>query len=188
MVGGLPGKKFDCARSSMVPAHANGLWPHVSDLRRWPAWFRDARGGGLARAEPLPTPPGTVDKLQPELGQRWRFAFTNGLEGDFRVTYWFEGAQLSLGLVPETRQGARGLEGLILDLDLFPRGDQTQVWFTALVLMEKGVHPGLLARWPKREVQGWVDGFHRHLLAEGPRLAQGITLRKQAEALKAPPP
>jgi hypothetical protein len=180
---GLPGKKFDLARTSVVHASANGLWPHVTDVARWPEWFRDASGRhGLAKAEKLPTPPGTVDPLQPELGQRWRLAFTNGFEGEFRVTYWLEPAQISLGLVKETRKASQGIEGLILDLDLFPRpGDVTQLWFCALVMMEKGVKPGFFARWPRREVQAWVDGFHERLVAQGPALAGGVKTRKEAE-------
>lgn len=186
MIGAGAGpRKLELLQASIVPAHANGLWPHLTDVARWTHWLRDASGQrGLARVEKLPHAPGAVDPRQPELGQRFRFHFTNGFVGEFQVTYWVEPAQISLGLVPATRQQARGVEGLIFDLDFFPQADggTTKVWFGATVLLERGFRSGLLAAWPKREVRAWVGGFHRRVAAEGPALAGDVRTRKQMEA------
>lgn len=176
-------RKLDLLKGSIVKAHANGLWPHLTDVTRWPAWLRDGRGrAGLASVEPLGQP-AVVDPLQPELGKRFRFRFTNGFEGEFQVTYWVEPAQISLGLVRETRLRSQGVDGMIFDLDFFPQADgTTKLWFGALVMLEKGFRPGLLASWPKRDVQAWVDGFHRRIVAEGPAMAGNVRTRKQMEA------
>lgn len=180
-------RKLDLLQGSIVGAHANGLWPHLTDLARWPHFLRDARGRGCVRAERLPNPEGQVDPLQPLLGTRWRLAFSNGFEGEFQVTYWSEPAQISLGLVPGTRRGPKGVEGMIFDLDFFPQPDgTTKLWFGALVMLEKGFRPGLFAAWPQREVQGWVQGFHDRVGSEGPGLAGGVRTRKQMEAAAAP--
>jgi hypothetical protein len=185
MLGRPPGpRKLDLTKGSLVQAHANGLWPHLTDVARWPSWLRSPNGRhGLASAVPLPTAQGSVDPLQPELGLRWQLAFTNGFEGEFRVTYWVEPAQISLGLVPGTAQGAQGVEGLIFDLDFFPQPDgSTKLWFGATVLLARDARPGLFAAWPKRTIASWVEGFHRRAIAEGPALAGGVRTRKQMEA------
>lgn len=180
---GVAGRKLDLTKGSIVTAHANGLWPHLTDVARWTHWLRDARGrSGLEHVDLL-TATGGVDPLQPELGRRFRFRFTNGFEGEFKVVYWQEPAQISIELVRETRKGARGLEGIIFDLDFFPQADgTTKVWFGALAMLEPGVRPGFLASWPKRDLQSWVDGFHRRVIAEGPGLAGDVRTRKQMEA------
>lgn len=175
MIGGGAGpRKLDLTRATNVRAHVDAMWPHVTDLARWPAWFRDARGHGLRSLEPLPSARGKVDPLQPELGQRYKLAFTNGLAGEFQVTYWVEPAQISLGMVKEAPRDGHGLEGFIIDCDLFPQANgTTKLWFGALLLLEKGFRPGPLARWPKREVQAWVDGFHERVAAEAPAWPKG---------------
>ncbi|HEV8359838.1 MAG TPA: SRPBCC family protein [Candidatus Thermoplasmatota archaeon] len=179
MIGGAGPRKLDLTKDSVLPATAKQLWPVITDVARWPAWFRDAHGQGLARAEKLPHQAGAVHASLPELGQRFRFAFTNGLEGEFKVTYWTFPSQISLGLVPDTRKESKGIEGFIIDCDLFPLPDgTTKLWFGALLLLEKGFRPSLVARWPKREVMGWVDGFHAHMLGE----AQGAARGPEAEA------
>ena len=185
MLRARPGpRKLDLLQGSMVQAHVHGLWPHLTAVERWPEWLRSPSGGeGLAKVAKLPTPPGTVDPLQPELGQRYRFEFTNGFAGDFQVTYWTEPSQISLGLVKGTAVHAQGVEGLIFDLDFFPQADgSTKVWFGALVMLEPRARPGLFAAWPKRTIGGWVKGFHRRLVAEGPALAKGVRTKKQMEA------
>lgn len=177
------GKKLDLTQSSLVPASAQGLWPHLTDIARWTRWLRSPdRRQGLEAVEALPHTP-SIDPRQPELGRRFRFRFTNGFAGEFRVVYWVEPAQISLELVPDTRQAPRGVEGLIFDLDFFPQPDgSTKLWFGALVLLEKGFKPGLLARWPKREVQSWVEGFHARAVAEGPALTKGARTKKEVAA------
>lgn len=174
------GKKFDCTKSSVLDAHVNDLWPVVTDVRRWPEWLKDRRGGGLARAAKLADQPGKFDP-HASTGSRWRLEFTNGMAGEWEVTYWLEPAQVSLRLLPETRQAAQGVEHLIFDLDFFPRGAQTQLWFGALVMMEPKVRPGPLARWPSKEVLGWVEGFHRRVGELAPTLPRG----KAAQAIAA---
>ena len=170
MIGKAAPRKLDLGKTSIVRAHNKAMWPRLTDLTRWPAWLRSPDGrSGLASVTPLATPAGTVSPDQPELGKRYRFAFTNGLAGDFQVTYWLYPAQISLGLVRDTRADAHGVEGLIFDCDLFPQRDgTTQLWFSALVMLERGYRPSLLGRWPKREVQSWVEGFHRRVAAEAP--------------------
>jgi hypothetical protein len=185
MIGGSSGpRKLDLLKGSLIQAHANGLWPHLTAIERWPEWLREPRGTeGLERVERLPSEPGRVDPLQPELGRRYRFTFSNGFAGEFRVTYWLEPAQISLGLVPATRTPDHGVEGMIFDLDFFPQPDgATKLWFGALVMLEKGFRPSLFASWPRRDVQAWVDGFHARAVAQGPALARGVTTRRQMEA------
>lgn len=166
-------RKLDLTRDSMLPATAKQLWPLLTDLGRWPAWFKDARGQGLAGVEKLPHTAGKVQADSPELGQRYRLRFSNGLEGEWRVTYWLYPAQISLGLVSETRKDSQGIEGMILDCDLFPvPGKGTKLWFGALLLLEKGFKARPLARWPKREVMGWVQGFHDRVAADARGLAK----------------
>ena len=183
MVGGPGARKLDLLRGSIVQAHANGLWPHLTDVTRWPEWLRDARGReGLLRVEPLGTPSGTIDPLQPELGKRFRFTFSKGFVGDFQITYWLEPAQISLGLVRETRKDSHGIEGMIFDLDLFPQPDgATKLWFGALVMLEKDFRPSFLSPWPKRTILGWVEQFHARVGKQGPQMAQGIRTRKEME-------
>lgn len=157
-------KKLDLTKDSILHATAKQLWPHIIDVERWPQWFKDAQGKGLAKVTKLPHKPGSVHPETPELGQRYRFEFTNGLGGEFQVTYWLYPSQISLGLVRDTRQNAQGVDGIILDCDLFPQPDgTTKLWFGALVMLEPGFRPSFVARWPKREVLGWVQGFHRNL-------------------------
>jgi hypothetical protein len=166
------GKKLDCTTSSMVPVHVNDLFPLLTDLRRWPGWLRDGKGRGLAGLEQVRLGGGRVDKWQPQLGDRYLLRFTNGMAGEFEVNYWQAPAQISLRLVPETRRDFQGLQHVIVDLDFFPRGAATQLWFGMLLLLEPKFKPGVFARWPAREVQGWVDGFHRRVGAEAPALAR----------------
>jgi hypothetical protein len=169
------GKKFDCTKSSVVEAHVNDLWPLVTDIARWPGWMRDARGHGLAKAEKVADEPGRFDphaRTTPA-GARWRFEFTNGLRGEWEITYWLDPAQVSLRLRPESRQDSHGVEHWIFDLDLFPRGPQTQLWFGALLMMEPKVRPGRLARWPAKDVLAWVEGFHDHVAQEAAKLPKG---------------
>jgi hypothetical protein len=185
MVGPVTGKKYDCTTSTMLPAHVNALWPLVTDLARWPAWMRDARGRGLRSIAQVQAASGKIDPLTPTIGGRWRLEFTNGFAGDWEMTYYVEPAQLSLGLVKGTAQEARGVQHFILDLDFFPRGDRTQLWFGATVILEPKVKPSLLARWPQREVMAWVRGFHAHVAGEAQKV-QGFKTRKEAEARAAP--
>jgi len=180
------GKKFDLTKSSIVEASANALWPVVADVPRWAPWFRAARGqAGLEKVEELPYQAGALAADTPELGKLFRFTFTNGFRATFQLHYWMQPSQVSLRMLPETREQAHGIEGFILDFDLFPRPDgTTQVWFGATVMMERGVHPGVLARWPKREIMGWVEGFHARLVREGPTLAGGAVTKKEVAALR----
>ncbi|MCA1814763.1 MAG: hypothetical protein LC624_12600 [Halobacteriales archaeon] len=181
MVGPVTGKKYDCTTSTMLPAHVNQLWPLVTDLQRWPGWFKDAKGQGLASIAQVAPASGKIDPLTPSLGGRWRMEFTNGFAGEWEMTYHIAPAQLSLGMVKGTAQRAQGVQHFILDLDFFPRGEQTQLWFGATVILEPKVKPGLLARWPQREVQSWVQGFHRHVAAEAQRL-RGFKTKRDVEA------
>jgi hypothetical protein len=169
MVGPVTGRKYDCTTSTMLPAHVNHLWPLVTDLQRWPEWFRDARGNGLRSIEQVEGPSGKIDPMA-RIGGRWQLAFTNGLAGAWEMTYYVPPAQLSLGLVKGSAQDARGVQHFILDLDFFPRGERTQLWFGATVILEPKVRPGLLARWPQREVMAWVQGFHDRVAQEAARL------------------
>jgi hypothetical protein len=184
-----PLKKLDLTKDSILPVTAKQLWPHVTDVAQWPQWFRDAQGHGLAKVARLAHTPGAVHPETPEIGQRFRFEFTNGMSGEFAVTYWVYPAQISLGLVRETRKATQGIEGIILDCDLFPQPDgTTKLWFGALLMLEQGFRPSLLARWPKREMRGWVEGFHANLAGVARQAAGGVRAGTLPQVLGAPGP
>jgi len=167
------GRKIDCTESSVLPAHVNELWPVVTDVQRWPEWLRDAKGRGLVKLTKLTGDTGKIDP-KAATGGRYALEFSNGLRGEWEVNYWVEPAQISLRLLPETRQDAQGLQHVIFDLDFFPKPDgRTQLWFGMLLLLEPKFKPGRFARWPAKDVQAWVHGFHQNVAKVAATLPQG---------------